>query len=119
MSSIDNFLDNIKTGKDYKKDTNFDIIKDDFLELFRDVAEDHGLNKEHMQNLGKKAAKILAWKYTAKDEEEKRQADIAYEILTKEIPITLKGMVSTETVARSVAKILVFGLKVAKLLIAL
>ena len=97
----------------------FKKIADDFKDLFLDIADDHGLNKESMTNISKHAAKIVAWRYTAKDDEEKRQADIAYEIMIKEIPITIKGMVSQETLARTIAKGIMFGLKVARVLMTL
>ena len=95
----------------------FDAIKDDFLDLFKGIAADHNLNKDKMENLGKHTAKIIKWRMTAKDETERAQADEAYEIMVNEIPITIKGMVSEETIMKAVANAIIFGLRIAKLII--
>jgi len=64
--------------------------------------------------LSKQIEEVIAWKKAAVSPEELAQADIAFEILTKDIPATIKAFNSEVEKSQQLEQILSFGLTLAK-----
>ena len=92
-------------------------LSTEILTLVKDLSESGNYNEEEMEALGKKIEEVVAWRKEAETDEAKAQADEALDILTNDIPITMKAIVAEEKLANKLSRIVSFGIRVAKLMI--
>jgi len=85
------------------------------IDSIEKLIEEIGNTKE-LDDVAIKIKEVVAWKASATDPEEIRQADEALKILTVEIPLTIKARLDSQWGER-LAEIVKFGLQLTKIVL--